>query len=67
MLPKELHKFFWEHNPAELDEKTYWYFTIGRLLEYGNDQAPRKKLLKLLNPAGRFQRKRQISGRISSI
>lgn len=74
MLPKELHKFFWEHNPAELEEKTYWYFTIERLLEHGNDQAirwvfkhyPQEKLLKLLNPAGRFPGKRQIFGRISS-
>lgn len=65
MLPKELHKFFWEHNPAKLEEKTYWYFTIERLLEHGNDQAirwvfkhyPQEKIIEVIKSSRSISRK----------
>jgi hypothetical protein len=41
MLPTEINKFFWEYEPASLDEKKNWYQIIERLLEYGDLTANR--------------------------
>jgi len=65
MLPKELYKFFWEHNPAKFNEDTYWYFTIERLLEHGNDQAirwvlghyPQEKIIEVIKSSRSISKK----------
>lgn len=65
MLPKELYKFFWEHNAAEFNEDTYWYFTIERLLEHGNDPAirwlmghyPQEKIIEVVKSSRAISKK----------
>lgn len=41
MLPPYLHRFFWDHPVAGIDEEKHSFFVIERLLEHGNDDAIR--------------------------
>lgn len=39
MLPKHLHKYFWDTESQKLDIKKYKFYIIERLLEMGDDEA----------------------------
>lgn len=39
MLPQYLIPFFWDINVADFDPHSYPDYTIGRLLEFGNERA----------------------------
>lgn len=41
MLPAELHRYFWEYEAGDLDEKADWYQIIERILEYGDTESNR--------------------------
>ncbi|MBZ5543469.1 MAG: hypothetical protein LAO07_07295 [Acidobacteriia bacterium] len=39
MIPKEIRTFFWDVNPETFDPVTFPRYTIGRLLEFGDESA----------------------------
>ena len=39
MLPKTLHRYFWDTKPAALDPKQHQRYIIERLLELGDEEA----------------------------
>lgn len=39
MIPRHLRPFFWEVNTDSLDPHDYGEYVIGRLLEWGTDEA----------------------------
>ena len=39
MLPQELHKLFWDINVATFDPAAYPQYSIGRVLELGDEKA----------------------------
>ncbi len=39
MLPQELHTLFWDINVATFDPATYPEYSIGRVLEFGDEKA----------------------------
>ncbi|OIN88461.1 hypothetical protein COW80_04380 [Candidatus Beckwithbacteria bacterium CG22_combo_CG10-13_8_21_14_all_01_47_9] len=41
MIPKHLHKYFWDLNPAKLDAAKYPEYVIERLLNLGDLEAVR--------------------------
>lgn len=40
-IPKQFHSLFWDVDVATLDAKEYPQYVIGRVLEYGNEEAVR--------------------------
>ncbi len=41
MLPENLHRYFWENKPDDIDQAKHSAYIIERLLEHGNDEAVR--------------------------
>jgi hypothetical protein len=41
MLPENLHRYFWENKPDDIDPAKHSAYIIERLLEHGNDEAVR--------------------------
>jgi len=41
MIPEELHKYFWDVSPEELDPARHKRYVIERLLELGDENAVR--------------------------
>ena len=39
MIPKEIHPFFWDVNLETFDPISYPQYTLGRLLEFGDEKA----------------------------
>ena len=40
MIPKDLSLLFWDTNLADFDPAAYPFYTIERVLEYGDDEVP---------------------------
>lgn len=39
MLPRFLYPFFWDIDPETFEPRSYSEYTIGRILEYGDQEA----------------------------
>jgi hypothetical protein len=39
MSPQEIRAFFWDANPETFDPLSYPRYTIGRILEFGDERA----------------------------
>jgi len=65
MLPKYLHKYFWDTDAGKIDIKKYKFYVIERLLEMGDDEAIRwlKKNFRKNEFNEVLQKSRRISGR----
>jgi hypothetical protein len=38
-IPKEWRKYFWEVNPDNVDMKEHAFYILGRVLDYGDEEA----------------------------
>ncbi len=41
MIPQHLHRFFWDIDPVKFNPAEYPQYVIGRLLEFGDQEAVR--------------------------
>jgi hypothetical protein len=65
MLPENLHRYFWDHKPDDVDPSEHSAYIIERLLEHGNDEAvrwviqtyPRNKVAEVVLNSKRISRK----------
>ncbi len=65
MLPENLHRYFWESRPEDIDLNEHSAYIIERLLEHGNDEAvrwviatyPRHKVENVVLKSKRISRK----------